>query len=43
MTKMDNYQNFIAKSRYSRFLTNDNRRENWTETVDRYFTFLFNL
>ena len=42
MTKMDNYQNFIAKSRYSRFLTNDNRRENWTETVDRYFTFLFN-
>ena len=42
MTKMDNYQSFIAKSRYSRFLTNDNRRENWTETVDRYFTFLFN-
>ena len=42
MTKMDNYQSFIAKSRYSRFLNEEGRRENWDETVDRYFTFLFN-
>ena len=37
---MDLYQNFIAKSRYSRFLQGDNRRENWAESVDRYFNFI---
>jgi ribonucleoside-diphosphate reductase alpha chain len=41
MTKMDNYQSFIAKSRYSRFLHEKGRREHWNETVNRYFTFMF--
>jgi len=39
---MDYYQQFIAKSRYSRFLPEKNRREHWEESVDRYFTFMFN-
>jgi ribonucleoside-diphosphate reductase alpha chain len=37
---MDNYQTFIAKSRYSRFLDGKQRREHWNETVDRYMTFM---
>ena len=37
---MDIYQEFIAKSRYARFLPEKNRRENWTETVERYFNFM---
>ncbi len=32
------YQNFIALSRYARWLEEDGRRETWTETVDRYLT-----
>ena len=39
---MDYYQQFIAKSRYSRFMPEKNRREHWEESVDRYFTFMFN-
>ena len=31
------YENFIALSRYARWLENENRRETWSETVDRYF------
>jgi ribonucleoside-triphosphate reductase (thioredoxin) len=30
------YQNFIATSRYARWLDKENRRENWGETVSRY-------
>ena len=30
------YQTFIATSRYARWLPEENRRETWTETVDRY-------
>ena len=30
------YQNFIAVSRYARFLPDEKRRENWSETVERY-------
>jgi len=30
------YQQFIAKSRYARWLQDENRRENWAETVQRY-------
>ena len=30
------FQTFIALSRYSRWLPNENRRETWPETVDRY-------
>ena len=37
---MDIYSEFIAKSRYARFLPEKNRRENWTETVERYFNFM---
>ena len=41
---MDNYlptpyQQFIHKSRYARWLWNENRRETWNETVARYFNF----
>ena len=37
---MTPYSTYIAKSRYSRFLNNENRRENWNETVSRYFNFM---
>jgi ribonucleoside-triphosphate reductase len=30
------YQTFIGTSRYARWLNEENRRENWGETVDRY-------
>jgi ribonucleoside-diphosphate reductase alpha chain len=33
------YQEFIYKSRYSRWIENENRRESWPETVKRYFDF----
>ena len=33
------YQQFIHKSRYARWLHDKNRRENWNETVGRYFDF----
>lgn len=35
----DPYRNFIAVSRYSRWLERENRRETWEETVDRYVGF----
>lgn len=34
------YEEFIAKSRYARYLETEDRRENWGETVDRYFEFM---
>ena len=34
------YQNFIALSRYARWKEDDQRRENWGETVDRYFSYM---
>ena len=37
---MDLYQQFIAKSRYSRFLPNQGRREDWEESVQRYMDFI---
>jgi ribonucleoside-diphosphate reductase alpha chain len=36
------YENFIALSRYARWISEDNRRETWGETVDRYFSFILN-
>lgn len=33
------YEEFIYKSRYSRWLPGENRRENWDETVRRYCDF----
>lgn len=35
------YEEFIAKSRYARYLEGEQRRENWTESVDRYMTFMY--
>ena len=40
MAEMTPYQNYIAKSRYSRFLDDKGRREHWPETVARYFDFM---
>lgn len=37
---MDNYQSFIHKSRYSRYLDDAGRREHWDETVERYMDFI---
>lgn len=37
---MSPYNNFIAKSRYSRYLDDLGRREHWNETVKRYFDFM---
>lgn len=37
---MDLYQQFIAKSRYARYLPEINRREHWEETVERYLGFM---
>ena len=34
------YENFIALSRYARWIPEENRRETWSETVDRYFIFM---
>lgn len=34
------YEQFIAKSRYARYLEDEDRRENWSETVNRYFEFM---
>ena len=36
------YENFIALSRYARWIEKENRRETWQETVDRYFNFMVN-
>jgi len=33
------YQQYIHKSRYARWLYDENRRETWSETVSRYFNF----
>lgn len=38
--KQDIYSEFISKSRYSRYLEDRKRRENWTESVQRYFDFM---
>lgn len=38
--EMTPYNTFIAKSRYARYLDTEKRRENWDETVDRYFDFM---
>jgi len=34
------YENFIALSRYARWMPEENRRETWGETVDRYFDYM---
>lgn len=42
MTTFDLYQTYVHKSRYARYLPEKNRRENWNETVGRYFDFMNN-
>ena len=36
------YQNFIATSRYARWLDDEGRRETWSETVSRYVDYMHN-
>lgn len=38
-TKMSPYQEFIYKRTYSRWLEEEGRREDWEETVNRYYEF----
>jgi len=38
---MDSYQEYIGMSRYARFQDDKGRRENWSETVDRYVDYIF--
>ena len=37
---MNTYSQFIAKSRYARYLPEQNRREDWKESVERYVGFM---
>jgi ribonucleoside-diphosphate reductase alpha chain len=36
---LDAYQQYIHKSRYARYLPEEQRRETWEETIDRYLSF----
>jgi ribonucleoside-triphosphate reductase len=38
---MDQYQEYIAASRYARYLDEKGRREQWSETVWRYVEYIF--
>jgi len=38
--RMNQYQQFIHKSRYARYLDEHKRRESWEETVGRYVSFM---
>lgn len=38
--KLGLYESFIAKSRYSRYVDEKRRREHWSETVERYVSFM---
>ena len=40
VTLPTNYQSFIHMSRYSRWLEEEERRETWEETTDRYLSFI---
>ena len=40
MSLPTDYQNFIAVSRYARWLDEENRRETWDETVQRYVDYI---
>ena len=37
---MNQYQRFIHQSRYARWIPEQNRRETWEETVDRYCSYM---
>ena len=36
---MDSYQQYIAISKYARFIEDEGRRETWDESVDRYINY----
>jgi ribonucleoside-triphosphate reductase (thioredoxin) len=38
---MDQYQEYIAASRYARYVDENKRRENWSETAWRYVDYVF--
>ena len=40
ITLPTNYQAFIHMSRYSRWLEEEQRRETWEETVNRFMVFM---
>ena len=42
MPKMTQYMEYIHKSRYAKYLPEQERRENWAETVQRYVDYIFN-
>ena len=37
--ELDPYEEFIYKSRYARWMDDEERREDWVETIDRYLDF----
>jgi ribonucleoside-triphosphate reductase (thioredoxin) len=39
---MDQYREYIAASRYARFIDDKNRRETWEETTKRFVDYIFN-
>ena len=39
---MSLYEDYIAISRYAKYLPKEKRRETWEETVDRYFDYMEN-
>ena len=38
---MDQYREYIAASRYARYIDEKNRRETWDETVERFVDYIF--
>ena len=38
-TELKDYNRYIHASRYARWIEDENRRETWEETVDRYINF----
>jgi ribonucleoside-diphosphate reductase alpha chain len=38
---LDQYREYIAASRYARYIDENNRRETWPETVDRFVDYIF--
>ena len=41
MENFSDYQQYIAKSRYSRYLPDEQRRETWEETTQRFVNYIF--
>ncbi len=39
---MDNFEQFIVKSRYCKWIPEQNRREDWSETVSRFMNYMLN-